>query len=257
MYSVRMRASNDGRHISGAEQITEESAVSDTARSLIERAFSHEKGEPDFINISIEDIKTPIKNVTSLPLILTHIENAADGRALARRLLLALGIPLFCIYKAMDFLEKGAACGESMRGAMIMNMRGERLEPDKCRGIRASRMDITEDASRELACTIGRAGLSPYFTHISEALVLATKVASVEGTVAELCWSDDPSYTAGYVASKELGYVRIPHLKPEGDCNGGRVFFVDKIDLDNYIHEMEKAPVLVNKFGGLKDMTGG
>lgn len=138
---------------------------------------------------------------------------------------------------------------------MIMNMRGERLEPDKYRGIRASRMDITEEASAELARSIKEAGLSLYYAYISEALVLATKVASVNGTIAELCWSDDPSYTAGYVASKRIGYVRIPHLKPEGDSRGGRVFFVDSIDLDNYVHEMEKAPVLVNKFGGLKELN--
>lgn len=257
MYSVRMHASKDGKHISGAERIIEARSISAAAQSLIDRAMSHEKGRPDFINISFEALEMPIRNITSLPLILTNNNNPAEGKVLAKRLLLSLGIPLFCIDKAMDLLEKGPADGESMRGAMIMNIRGERLEPDKHRGIRASRMDITEDASRELACAIGRAGLSIYFTHISEALVLATKVASVEGTIAELCWSDDQSYTTGYVASKELGYVRIPHLKHDGDCNGGRVFFVDKIDLNNYIHEMEKAPILVNKFGGLKYMTGG
>lgn len=255
MFSVRMRASRDGKHISGAERIIEDHGIPTAARSLIDRAISHEKGRPDFINISFEALKNPVKNITSLPLILTHIDNAAEGRALAKKLLLALRIPLFCIETAIAFLEKGAADGESMRGAMIMNMQGERLEPDKHRGIRASHMDITEEASGELAQAVEGAGLFPYFTHISEALVLATKVASVEGTIAELCWSDDPSYTAGYVASKKLGYVRIPHLKHEGDTRGGRVFFVDGIDLRNYILEMEKTPVLVNRFGGLKEMN--
>lgn len=255
MFSVRMRASKGGKHISGAEVIIEEHGISTAAQSLIDRAMSHEKGRPDFINISFEALEKPIKNTISLPLILTNIKNAAEGKTLARRLLLTLGIPLLCVEKAISLLENGAAGGESMRGAMIMNMRGERLEPDKYRGIRASRMDITEEASRELACAIGRAGLSRYFMHISEALVLATKVSLVEGTIAELCWSDDPSYTAGYVASKKLGYVRIPCLKYEGDPRGGRVFFVDSIDLNNYILEMEKTPVLVNRFGGLKEMN--
>lgn len=255
MYSVRMRASKDGRHISGAEQIVEDQEISAVAQSLIGRALSHEKGKPDFINISVEYLKTPIKNVTSLPLFLTNVRNAAQGKALAQSILFSLGIPLPCIEKAVSLLEKGPADGECMRGAMIMNMQGERLEPDKHRGIRASRMDITEEASTELACAIEGAGLSLYFTHISEALVLATKVTSVEGTLAELCWSDDPSYTAGYVASKRLGYVRIPHLKPAGEKRGGRVFFVDNIDLNNYIHEMEKAPILVDKFGGIKELA--
>lgn len=252
MFSVRMRASKDGKHISGAERIIEDHGIPAAAQSLIDRALSHEKGRPDFINISFEALEKPIKHTTSLPLVLTHIGNAGEGKALARRLLLTIGIPFLCVEKAFSLLEKGAAGGESMRGAMIMNMRGERIDPDKYRGIRASRMDITEEASRELACAIEREGLSRYFMHISEALVLATKVSLVEGTIAELCWSDDPSYTAGYVASRKLGYVRIPHLKPEGNCNGGRVFFVDGIDMNNYIHEMEKAPILVNKFGGLR-----
>ncbi len=251
MYSVRMRAEKDGKHISGAERITDD--ILPAAQSLIDRALSHEKGKPDFINISLEELKTPIKKITSLPLILAHVSNVSEGRALAKNLLLNIGLPLSCIEKAINLLESGAAGGENMRGAMIMNMRGERLEPDKQRGIRASHMDITEEAAAELARSIEDAGLARYYAYISEALVLATKVASVKGTIAELCWSDDPSYTAGYVASGK-GYIRIPHLKLLGNPLGGRVFFVDGIDLDSYIHEMEKTPILVNRFGGIKEL---
>lgn len=251
MYSVRMRAEKDGKHISGAERITDD--IMPAAQSLIERAISHEKGKPDFINISLEELKSPIKKITSLPLILAHVSNVSEGRTLAKKLLLDKGIPLFCVEKAINLLENGAAEGESMRGAVIMDIHGERLEPDKQRGIRASRMDITEDAAAELARSIEEAGLGQYYGYISEALVLATKVASVKGTIAELCWSDDPSYTAGYVASGK-GYVRIPHLKPPGNPLGGRVFFVNGIDLDSYIHEMEKTPILVNRFGGIKEL---
>lgn len=140
-----------------------------------------------------------------------------------------------------------------MRGSIVM-VEGNRLEPDKHRGIRATRMDITKDASLELHRLLDAAGLSSNYTHISEALVLATKVASIDGTIAELCWSDDPFYTAGYVASKKLGYMRISHLKKEGDFRGGRVFFVDNIELDKYIYDLEKSPVLVNKIGGLQNV---
>lgn len=254
MYSVRMRAERDKKHISGAERIVPEENISAIVSMLAERALSHERGKPDLLNISVEALKTPIKRVTSLPLILARVEDAKEGKALAKKLLLTLKIPLLCIERALALLETDPADGENMRGAVIMNMLGERLEPDKHRGIRASRMDIGREASRELEHTVAVAGLMPYYTYISEALVLATKVSSVEGTIAELCWSDDPSYTAGYVAAKELGYVRIPHLKQKGDRYGGRVFFVNKIDLQNYIHEMENAPVLVNRFGGLKEI---
>lgn len=47
--------------------------------------------------------------------------------------------------------------------------------------------------------------------------MLATKVSEHPATVAELCWSDDPKYITGYVASKELGYQCITKLKEYGD----------------------------------------
>lgn len=254
MYSVRMRASEEKRHISGAERIVEEKEIKTTAQSLVERALSHERGKPDFINISVEAIKTPVKYVPSLPITLIGADDAAAGKNVAKRILKYLGIPFLCIDRAFSLLEKGTSGGGSIRGAILMDLRGRRLEPDTQRGIRATRMDITKEAAEELACALAEKGLSSYYTHICEALVLATKVAGVDGTLAELCWSDDPSYTAGYVASKKLGYMRIPHLKRQDECRGGRVFFVENISLDDYIHEMESCPVMVNKFAGITEM---
>lgn len=254
MYSVRMRASQDERHVSGAEKIIQESEIMAAASELIDRSLSHERGKPDFINISIEEIKSPVKHLTSLPITLVNVGDAASGKDAAKKILRCLGIPLFCIDKAFSLLENGPYNGDSMRGSIVMDMEGNRLEPDKQRGIRATRMDITKDASLELHRLLDSAGLSSNYTHISEALVLATKVASVHGTIAELCWSDDPFYTAGYVASKKLGYVRIPHMKDEGDYRGGRVFFVDNIELDKYIYDMEKSPVMVDRIGGIQNM---
>ncbi len=255
MYSVRMRATQDNKHISGAERLVEEYDIKITAQSMIERALSHERGKPDFINISVEAIKSPVKHLTSLPITLLHTEIVDAAKKTARKLLSNLGLPDFCIEKAFNLLENGPSDGESMRGAIVMDVQSNRLEPDKHRGIRASYMDITEEASEELACALAAKGMSVYYTHIKEALVLATKVASVKGSIAELCWSDDPFYTTGYVASKKSGYVRIPHLKHEGDSRGGRVFFVDNINLTEYIDEIENAPVLINKFKGLQKIT--
>lgn len=250
MYSVRMRAGNGTKHISGAERIVQECDIKAAVQSLIERALSHDRGKPDFINISIEQVNS-IKHLRSLPVTLSCAGNVGDGKKAAKSLLSQLGIPSLCVEEAFSILENG----ESMRGAILMNMEGERLEPDKRRGIRASRMDITAHAAKELERSLAVHGMGEYFTHIKEALVLATKVASVEGTVAELCWSDDPFYTAGYVASRKAGYVRFPHLKNEGDFRGGRVFFVNEIMLEDYIHEMEHRAVIVDEFAGIN--TGG
>jgi len=95
-----------------------------------------------------------------------------------------------------------------MRGAMIIDARtGDRMEPDQERGVRASRFDWTDDALEAINRKLAVIGLTHFRTR--EALALATKVAHAPGMVAELCWSDDPDYTAGYVASRATGYVRF------------------------------------------------
>lgn len=251
MYSVRMRAAKDEMHISGAERLVDENQIKTAAASMIERALSHERGKPDTINITVEDINIPFRELSALPVILCETNSVEDGKKAARKVLAHAGIPDCCIEKAFSLLENGPADGDNMRGAIVMDLKGERLEPDKKKGIRASRMDMTAGTSAELEEALCEKGIGQYFTHVKEALVLATKVASIKGSVAELCWSDDPFYTAGYVASKKLGYVRIPHLKNEGDYRGGRVFFVENVNIIDYIQEIEKTPVMITEFNGL------
>lgn len=255
MYNVRMRASKEQMHISGAENLVDEDYIKKAAQSMIERAFSHDRGKPDFINITIDEITIPIKKMKSLPIKLLTADSVEDGKKKAMKVLSRIGIPCPCIEKAFSLLENGPSRGENMRGAIIMDMKCQRLEPDKYRGIRASHMDITADASHELAQALSRKGLIRYFTRIKEALVLATKVARAKGSVAELCWSDDPFYNTGYVASKRYGYVRIPHLKKEGDRYGGRIFFVNDVNISDYIEEIEKTPVMITEFDGLFEIS--
>jgi 6-carboxyhexanoate--CoA ligase len=63
--------------------------------------------------------------------------------------------------------------------------------------------------------------------------------------LAELCWSDDPDYTTGYVASKNLGYVRIKPLKEPNNPLGGRVYFVERDRVEELIDCLERRAVLV------------
>jgi 6-carboxyhexanoate--CoA ligase len=76
-------------------------------------------------------------------------------------------------------------------------------------------------------------------------------VAYAPGIVAELCWSDDPDYTAGYVASVGMGYVRFPILKKLGDAKGGRAFFVDKnaLDMGTFLRYLEQEAALITDIG--------
>jgi 6-carboxyhexanoate--CoA ligase len=133
---------------------------------------------------------------------------------------------------------------------MIMDaLTGDRLEPDKERGIRASRFDWSAEASEKIDCVLSDIGLTHFRTR--EALALATKVAHAPGIVAELCWSDDPDYTAGYVSSPSTGYVRFPFLKNQGIDRGGRAFFVqrEEFHLDSFIRYLQEEPVLITAAG--------
>ena len=63
----------------------------------------------------------------------------------------------------------------------------------------------------------------------------------------ELCWSDDPDYTVGYVACNGV-YHRIPNMKKLGSRYRGPCIFVQpEIDRESVIEYLEKAPVLVQR----------
>ena len=247
MFSIKMRSSMGGKngvggkHISGAERIVEERDVEKTVEALLERARSHQRGRADFINLKIQEIDE--ENAARVPLlkIYSHKSSTKDeGRAFARQELLRIGVAPLAVENAFSALE---SLPDSMRGAMIFDsVTGIRLDSFGERGVRCSNMDVSDKAKYESQLSsINMAG-----EHAREALVLASKVASAAGTVAELCWSDDPDYVTGYVASPKFGYCRISVMKDLGDFVGGRVFFVDsKVDLENYIDYLQNKVVLV------------
>ena len=179
-----------------------------------------------------------------------RVGSVEEGRAAALSMLIKAGVTLKAAHCAMDTMAAGAAPdGESMRGAMLVDaVSGTRLENDSQRGVRVSRMDLDDAAACYLQQLLQPAGLDN--SHVREALVLAAKVLHAPGIVAELCWSDDPGYTAGYVAVPCLGYVRFPLLKPLGEHRGGRAFFVNaEVDLERLSHYLEKQVVLIDRVG--------
>jgi 6-carboxyhexanoate--CoA ligase len=134
---------------------------------------------------------------------------------------------------------------------------GDRLEPDPARGVRASRMDLTPVAEERLRGALAERGLDNI--HVREALVLAAKVLTTPGIMAEVCWSDDPEYPAGYVASPARGYVRMTHLKARGDKYGGRAFFFRRegFALEEVICHLETAVFLFDEIGILHGTPAG
>lgn len=236
MYSVKMRASKNGRHISGAETIVEREKVEEYTIKFIRRAFFHENGTPDFINIKIEEIKEKIKYRDHLPIITVKCRSKEEAREVARNILRKEGIKEDVIDKAFRIVDKGG-----MRGASILNLEGYRLEPDRERGVRVKCISTSE----ELRERILKGNLGTERT--VDAIAIATKVIDL-GVIAELCTSDNPSYTTGYVATKK-GYFRITNLKERGEV-GGRVFFVDiperdRERLEKLIRDLENKPYII------------
>lgn len=230
-----------GRHISGAEQLVQPGELADVAREMLERATTHSRGSADFIQITVEAIRPDeIITVPLLPVTTIAGADTAAGRQAAKKTLLDFGVAEVAATAGFAALT---ALDDSMRGAMVLcAATGRRLDDQGMRGIRVSRMDAVDRGL--LVASLDRMGLGSV-VHVREALVLAAKVAAAPGMVAELCWSDDPEYTAGYVASTR-GYVRFPHLKDYGNPVGGRIFFVRPgCDLTELSEYLERQPVKV------------
>ena len=239
LYSVRMRAAQGGphekggHHISGAERIVKLEEVGAIAQSLADRALHHSKGTADFINITVDLIPPEkIRYIDCLKVEEHKTGSISESHQLVTDLLQGPNISEEAVHKAISLLK---SLDKSMRGAMLVDaITGERLDIGN-RGVRVSHMDSFDSYA------LGDN------EHMREALVLASKVQSAEGVVGELCWSDDPDYTVGYVACNGV-YHRIPNMKELGSNIGGRVFFVrSDIDSESVIEYLERAPVLVQR----------
>jgi 6-carboxyhexanoate--CoA ligase len=255
LYSIRMHAALGGAHLSGAERLAPASELERLAAELVGRALAHPRGVAESIRLTVEALEPSTVRFGRLPDLRTvTVADWRQGREAAHALLIDAGVGPAAARCAMDTLAAGAAPeGGSMRGAMLVDAAGgERLEPDRARGVRASRMDLTPETARRLREGLAALGLDN--PHVREALVLSAKVLSTPGIVAELCWSDDPDYTAGYVASPAHGYVRFSHLKPLGEERGGRAFFVRRegFDLAAAIEHLERSALLIDEIGALR-----
>jgi 6-carboxyhexanoate--CoA ligase len=252
--SIRMRASKKlvtrhsslvspkEIHISGAEGLYRKSEIQKIVKQYVERALNHPRGKADKIIITIENVKEKPKIICALPVATVKNTRPVEGEKIAKRILQSLEISKVAIEMAFKLVK-----GNDLRGAAIITSKnGKRLEPDRERGIRVSRLGITKPAFKTLSSKLSKYGFNT--DTVQEALILASKVSSCKHVVAELCVSDDPDYTTGYIASKSFGYIRIPHIKNKGSRKGGRAFFVKEgIDVGDIIEYLERRPVIIGK----------
>ncbi len=232
-----MRASLGGLHISGAERIVKEEDIPQTLLELLRRP-----GEHDFLKVTLEGLTDVVEAVMDLPVKSILLKDVHEGREFALKALLDSGVPEEVAKMGITLLSKGAnPKGGNMRGAVLMDIKsGDRLEPDQERGIRTVRVDWRDRfAVREKLIKEG------FTDRTLDALAIAFKNLYC-GVVAELCWSDDPDYLTGYVASKSTGYVRITPLKEKGDPLGGRIYFIRRQGVRELIECLEKKAILLD-----------
>ena len=236
----RKKSKPEEIHISGAEGLYEFAGIEKVAKEYFLRAMSHPKGKPDKVVITVEKVKGKPVAVPLLSVSTIRCDSPDDARSVIKKILSDTGISGQAIKNGIRVVTGRAA---THGAAMMGSESAVRVEPDRKRGIRVSRLGIRKDAGRHLSSMLSKEGINT--ATVKEAIILASKVASCRGVVAELCVSDDPDYTTGYVASRDLGYVRIPHIKKKGSLSGGRVFFVDeKADVKKMIEYLEKTPVI-------------
>lgn len=244
LFSVRMRANEGDAHVSGAETIARRGDVDAVASEMVARALDHPRGRPNDVVVTVDRLDEAPRRVRALPVVTVDAAGVATCRRVARRLLERAGVAPSVVDEGIDCLESETA----ERGAALLDARdGTRHDPAPERGVRVSRLGCSDAGGAALDDALDANGLAS--TRIRDALLLATKVARAPGTVAELCWSDNPDYTAGYVAT-ERGYYRFPDLKPAGDSRGGRVFFLSPdADVEATVDFLERRPVLVDDVG--------
>ncbi|MDO9287748.1 MAG: 6-carboxyhexanoate--CoA ligase [Thermodesulfovibrionales bacterium] len=268
-------------HISGAEGIYKGKNISKIVKEYIKRAVNHPRGKPDEIVITIEKIKQKIKTIPLLSVKTLKCKSPDEAKETIIQKLASLGISKKAVNNGFKVLKAGKA----MRGAsLVLAESGMRVEPDKNRGVRVSRMGIEENAEKKLSqmlCKIvipAKAGhpqrlagariqsketgfrvkpgmtgtcnkiIKNNTTTVKEALILASKVASCPDIIAEVCISDDPDYTTGYFASEKEGYLRLANIKKSGEMHGGRVFFIkEDADIAGVIQYLEGIPVIIRR----------
>ncbi len=253
MWSIRMRASKsilaegsgngevEEVHISGAEGLWNEEEILKLLEQYLIRALNHSRGKPDKIFFTLEKINEAIIKVPPLPVRTLICNSPEEAKELITNKLLSLGISQRAIEAGLGILLSSTI----MRGAaLIKSNTGTLSVPDHHRGVRVSRLGIDNETRYRIEKEMSELNVDK--RRVIEALTLASKVAHHKDIVAEVCISDDPDYITGYLASKDLGYLRIPNIKRLGEMHGGRVFFINEdSNLKELIYYLEKTPVQI------------
>ncbi|RUM58426.1 MAG: 6-carboxyhexanoate--CoA ligase [Persephonella sp.] len=240
LFSIKARSSKEGLHISGAERIVEENKIDETVLKILKKV---RRNEADFISIKIEKLKLkPIVVEKTLCIEDIKFNDYKEANRYVLNILKDItGIDKRDLKHLIDLIHNGASPnGENMRGAMIVNQKGERIELNKYRGIRTRNIDFI--GRENILKKLQKLG---YTERTLDALAISTKNLLNENIIAEYCISDEDNYTTGYLAIKNK-YLRITPLKRMGNKFGGRIYFVkNETDIYKLYDYLENCPILI------------
>ena len=212
-----------------------------TVSELEHRAWTHSNGRPDDVVVSVHRVdEGEITHIPALTRETRHTQTVDDAHRTITEILRDAGIP------AAEHALNALTRIRGMRGEMLLDAdTGARRDTKDIRGVRVTALDndmsTGADAAEEMSSS---AAAKPYYC---EALTLASKVQYHPAVCAELCISDDPDYTTGYVSTPGR-YVRIENIKTSGSPQGGRVFLVRGTDdeIADCIDYLENTAVIVH-----------
>jgi 6-carboxyhexanoate--CoA ligase len=231
---------NGSQHLSGCERLVPDDEIATVVQILLERISIHTRGKADMINIRIDRInKAKICQIPVLKIESSEFLTIEEAHNNAVTSLMEFGVSEIAARKGVESIKN---LSTSMRGGMMLDaITGERIDNLGERGVRLSHMDCENESA--FLSFLAKSGVGS--EKVRDAIVLASKAAFAKGYMAELCWSDDPHYITGYVASKKI-YRRFSPMKQRENNIGGRIFFVETgADLNGLIDFFEHSPVLV------------
>ena len=229
-----MRASENDKHISGAERIVSKDKINKVIKNLIGRPFLSKNGNADFVNVKIEKLKTK-------PIIIDCL-NHKYIEAFTKEETYHFLKDQFNSHKIPN-LERILAIfnkHKSLNGAIILNP------------FTLETFDTIENPVRATLIDSIPLKISNKKDYYREAITLATKVANVPYIIGELCVSDDIYYPLGYLVLNKECFNILFNLKDYGVSGGCRIFFTNatnESEMKILKHYLTEIPFLVKNIG--------
>ena len=252
LFSIRMRAFSGEKHLSGGEDLVGRSALAERMLALTNQGLDSTKNPdcaPPSLNIRVEPVDmSSLISGTLLPVHCLDSSSRQETVAFVEAALERVGRR-----EALDpsplwdhFLRLLEGPEEGLSGVSFLFPDGNRWIP-KERGVRVTHFGILPSLRQSLLQEANHhpAGSGRRFI---DALQIASKIQTFSSALIEVCVSDNPEYTTGYMAVRDVGYLRLPHIKTAGNTSGGRLVLLSKNldgkDRDDLVSFLSRTPIL-------------